>query len=193
MMYELLNTTDDPTNLRQLDRRQPEPSANELCASMFDSVSQTGGHLSSNLGTIKLITALHYVSSTPEGRIVLDVGHQSYPHKALMGRRDQVGPLRQLDSISGLPRHGESPYNTFGTTYLFMSILVALGMALGTKVRGENRAAVVVIGDGTMSAGMASKAMNNAGVYKGLPLVVVLNDNDMSISLSVDAPNYYLA
>ncbi|PLT19703.1 MULTISPECIES: 1-deoxy-D-xylulose-5-phosphate synthase [Ralstonia] len=193
MTYELLNTIDDPADLRRLDRRQLGPLADELRAFVLDSVSQTGGHLSSNLGTVELTIALHYVFNTPEDRIVWDVGHQSYPHKILTGRRDQMSTLRQLDGISGFPRRSESPYDTFGTAHSSTSISAALGMALGAKTNGEQRVAIAVIGDGAMSAGMAFEAMNNAGVYKDLPLVVVLNDNDMSISPPVGALNRYLA
>ncbi len=193
MTYELLNTIDDPADLRRLDRRQLGALASELRAFVLDSVSQTGGHLSSNLGTVELTIALHYVFNTPEDRIVWDVGHQSYPHKILTGRREQMGSLRQLDGISGFPRRSESPYDTFGTAHSSTSISAALGMALGAKTNGEDRVAIAVIGDGAMSAGMAFEAMNNAGVYKDLPLVVVLNDNDMSISPPVGALNRYLA
>lgn len=193
MTYELLNTIDDPADLRRLDRRQLGPLADELRAFVLASVSQTGGHLSSNLGTVELTIALHYVFNTPEDRIVWDVGHQSYPHKILTGRREQMSTLRQLDGISGFPRRSESPYDTFGTAHSSTSISAALGMALGAKTNGEERVAIAVIGDGAMSAGMAFEAMNNAGVYKDLPLVVVLNDNDMSISPPVGALNRYLA
>ncbi|MGL6155466.1 MAG: 1-deoxy-D-xylulose-5-phosphate synthase N-terminal domain-containing protein, partial [Ralstonia mannitolilytica] len=133
MTYELLNTIDDPADLRRLDRRQLGPLADELRAFVLDSVSQTGGHLSSNLGTVELTIALHYVFNTPEDRIVWDVGHQSYPHKILTGRRDQMSTLRQLDGISGFPRRSESPYDTFGTAHSSTSISAALGMALGAK------------------------------------------------------------
>lgn len=193
MTYELLNTIDDPADLRRLDRRQLGPLADQLRAFVLESVSQTGGHLSSNLGTVELTIALHYVFHTPDDRIVWDVGHQSYPHKILTGRRDQMGTLRQLDGISGFPRRSESEYDTFGTAHSSTSISAALGMALGAKTNGENRVAIAVIGDGAMSAGMAFEAMNNAGVYKDVPLVVVLNDNDMSISPPVGALNRYLA
>ena len=193
MTYELLNTIDDPADLRRLDRRQLGPLADELRAFVLDAVSQTGGHLSSNLGTVELTIALHYVFHTPDDRIVWDVGHQSYPHKILTGRREQMPTLRQLDGISGFPRRSESPYDTFGTAHSSTSISAALGMALGAKTNGEDRVAIAVIGDGAMSAGMAFEAMNNAGVYKDVPLVVVLNDNDMSISPPVGALNRYLA
>ncbi|MGD7095279.1 1-deoxy-D-xylulose-5-phosphate synthase [Ralstonia pseudosolanacearum] len=193
MTYELLNTIDAPAELRRLDRRQLGTLADELRAFVLESVAQTGGHLSSNLGTVELTIALHYVFNTPDDRIVWDVGHQSYPHKILTGRREQMATLRQLDGISGFPRRSESPYDTFGTAHSSTSISAALGMALGAKTQGENRVAIAVIGDGAMSAGMAFEAMNNAGVYRNLPLVVVLNDNDMSISPPVGALNRYLA
>ncbi|WP_197387137.1 1-deoxy-D-xylulose-5-phosphate synthase [Ralstonia pseudosolanacearum] len=193
MTYELLNTIDAPAELRRLDRRQLGTLADELRAFVLESVAQTGGHLSSNLGTVELTIALHYVFNTPDDRIVWDVGHQSYPHKILTGRREQMATLRQLDGISGFPRRSESQYDTFGTAHSSTSISAALGMALGAKTQGENRVAIAVIGDGAMSAGMAFEAMNNAGVYRNLPLVVVLNDNDMSISPPVGALNRYFA
>jgi 1-deoxy-D-xylulose-5-phosphate synthase len=190
---ELLNKIDDPADLRRLPRTQLKPLADELRAFLLDSVSQTGGHLSSNLGTVELTIALHYVFNTPEDRIVWDVGHQTYPHKILSGRRDQMGTLRQLNGISGFPRRDESAYDTFGTAHSSTSISAALGMALAAKTKGENRHAIAVIGDGAMTAGMAFEALNNAGVYDDINLLVVLNDNDMSISPPVGALNRYLA
>ncbi|WP_322880458.1 1-deoxy-D-xylulose-5-phosphate synthase [Pandoraea sputorum] len=192
-MYELLNTIDDPADLRRLERRQLAPLAEELRAFVLESVSRTGGHLSSNLGTVELTIALHYVFNTPEDRIVWDVGHQSYPHKILTGRREQMGSLRQLGGISGFPKRDESPYDTFGTAHSSTSISAALGMALGARTKGENRFGIAVIGDGSMTAGMAFEAMNNAGVHEDVPLLVILNDNDMSISPPVGALNRYLA
>ncbi|VVE90314.1 1-deoxy-D-xylulose-5-phosphate synthase [Pandoraea bronchicola] len=192
-MYELLNTIDDPAALRRLERRQLAPLAEELRAFVLESVSRTGGHLSSNLGTVELTIALHYVFNTPEDRIVWDVGHQSYPHKILTGRRDAMGSLRQLGGISGFPKRDESPYDTFGTAHSSTSISAALGMALGARTKGENRFGIAVIGDGAMTAGMAFEAMNNAGVHEDVPLLVILNDNDMSISPPVGALNRYLA
>lgn len=193
MTYALLNTINDPTDLRKLERRQLTALADELRAFVLESVSQTGGHLSSNLGTVELTIALHYVFDTPEDRLVWDVGHQSYPHKILTGRRDRMNTLRQWGGISGFPRRSESEYDTFGTAHSSTSISAALGMALGARTRGEQRVSIAVIGDGAMTAGMAFEAMNNAGVYKDLPLVVVLNDNDMSISPPVGALNRHLA
>ncbi|CCD41296.1 1-deoxy-D-xylulose 5-phosphate synthase [Candidatus Paraburkholderia kirkii UZHbot1] len=192
-MYDLLKTIDDPADLRALDRRQLQPLADELRAYVLDSVSQTGGHLSSNLGTVELTIALHYVFDTPNDRIVWDVGHQTYPHKILTSRRDQMPGLRQLGGISGFPRRSESEYDTFGTAHSSTSISAALGMAIANKLQSDNRYSIAVIGDGAMTAGMAFEAMNNAGVADDLPLLVILNDNDMSISPPVGALHRHLA
>ncbi len=192
-MYDLLKTIDDPADLRALDRRQLQPLADELRAYVLDSVSQTGGHLSSNLGTVELTIALHYVFDTPADRIVWDVGHQTYPHKILTGRRDQMPGLRQLNGISGFPQRGESEYDTFGTAHSSTSISAVLGFAMANKLQGDNRYSIAVIGDGAMTAGMAFEAMNNAGVADDVPLLVILNDNDMSISPPVGALNRHLA
>lgn len=189
----LLETINDPTELRKLSRTQLTQLADELRAYVLESVSQTGGHLSSNLGTVELTIALHAVFNTPEDRIVWDVGHQTYPHKILTGRRDQMHSLRQRDGISGFPRRDESPYDTFGTAHSSTSISAALGMALAAHTKGEDRHAIAVIGDGAMTAGMAFEAMNNAGIHEDVKLLVVLNDNDMSISPPVGALNRYLA
>jgi 1-deoxy-D-xylulose-5-phosphate synthase len=188
-----LKKIDGPADLRKLSRIQLKPLADELRAFVLDSVSKTGGHLSSNLGTVELTIALHYVFNTPEDRIVWDVGHQTYPHKILTGRRDQMKTLRQLNGISGFPRRAESEYDTFGTAHSSTSISAALGMALAAKTKGENRHAIAVIGDGAMTAGMAFEAMNNAGVHSDINMLVILNDNDMSISPPVGALNRYLA
>lgn len=190
---KLLNKIDSPADLRRLSRAQLKPLADELRAFLLDSVSKTGGHLSSNLGTVELTIALHYVFNTPDDRLVWDVGHQTYPHKILTGRRDQMHTLRQLNGISGFPRRSESQYDTFGTAHSSTSISAALGMALAAKTKGENRHSVAVIGDGAMTAGMAFEAMNNAGVHDDINLLVILNDNDMSISPPVGALNRYLA
>ncbi|AYQ42875.1 1-deoxy-D-xylulose-5-phosphate synthase [Burkholderia aenigmatica] len=192
-MYDLLKTIDDPADLRRLDRRQLQPLADELRAFVLDSVSKTGGHLSSNLGTVELTIALHYVFNTPNDRIVWDVGHQTYPHKILTGRRDQMHSLRQQDGISGFPRRSESEYDTFGTAHSSTSISAALGMAIGSQLNGDDRFSIAVIGDGAMTAGMAFEAMNNAGVSEDAKLLVILNDNDMSISPPVGALNRHLA
>ena len=190
--YELLKTINDPADLRKLERRQLAQLADELREFVLQSVSQTGGHLSSNLGTVELTIALHYVFDTPYDRIVWDVGHQTYPHKILTGRREAMSRLRMLGGISGFPRRGESPYDTFGTAHSSTSISAALGMAQAAKLAGEPRHCIAVIGDGAMSAGMAFEALNNAGVME-TDLLVILNDNDMSISPAVGALNRYLA
>jgi 1-deoxy-D-xylulose-5-phosphate synthase len=189
----LLQTIHDPSDLRKLDREQLQRVAAELRAFLLDSVSRTGGHLSSNLGTVELTVALHYVFQTPEDRIVWDVGHQTYAHKILTGRREAMGGLRQIDGISGFPKRSESPYDAFGTAHSSTSISAALGMAVAARDRGEQRHSIAVIGDGAMSAGMAFEALNNAGVADNVRLLVVLNDNDMSISPAVGALNRYLA
>jgi 1-deoxy-D-xylulose-5-phosphate synthase len=191
-MFELLKGIDDPAQLRALDRRQLGQLADELRAYVLESVSKTGGHLSSNLGTVELTIALHYVYDTPEDRIVWDVGHQTYPHKILTGRRELMSKLRMLDGISGFPRRAESKYDTFGTAHSSTSISAALGMAVGARAKGEKRKCIAVIGDGAMSAGMAYEAMNNAGRMDA-DLLVVLNDNEMSISPPVGALTNYLA
>ncbi|WP_413457724.1 1-deoxy-D-xylulose-5-phosphate synthase [Herbaspirillum huttiense] len=189
----LLNTINDPADLRRLSRHQLKPLAEELRGFLLDSVSKTGGHLSSNLGTVELTIALHYVFNTPQDRIVWDVGHQTYPHKILTGRRERMGTLRQQEGISGFPRRIESEYDTFGTAHSSTSISAALGMALAAKTQGSDRHAIAVIGDGAMTAGMAFEALNNAGVHEDINLLVILNDNDMSISPPVGALNRYLA
>ena len=191
-MYELLKTINDPADLRKLDRKALGQLADELRAYVLDSVSKTGGHLSSNLGTVELSVALHYVFNTPEDRIVWDVGHQTYPHKILTGRRERMATLRQTDGLSGFPKRDESIYDSFGTAHSSTSISAALGMAAAAKLKGEKRHAIAVIGDGAMSAGMAFEAMNNAGTME-VDLLVVLNDNEMSISPPVGALTNYLA
>ena len=166
--------------------------ADELRQFLLESVSQTGGHLSSNLGTVELTIALHYVFDTPHDRIVWDVGHQTYGHKVLTGRREGMKKLRMWEGISGFPRREESEYDTFGTAHSSTSISAALGMAVASKLKGEKRRAVAVIGDGAMTAGMAFEALNNAGDMD-VDLLVILNDNEMSISPPVGALNKYLA
>jgi len=189
-VYPLLEKIDGPADLRLLDRAQLRDLARELRAFLIGSVAQTGGHLSSNLGTVELAIALHYVFETPEDRIVWDVGHQTYAHKILTGRRDAMARLRQWGGPSGFPRRSESEYDTFGTAHSSTSISAALGMAAAAKLKGEPRHVVAVIGDGAMSAGMAFEALNNA---QGANLLVILNDNEMSISEPVGALNNYLA
>jgi 1-deoxy-D-xylulose-5-phosphate synthase len=191
-MSQLLRSIETPADLRRLPRHQLKQVADELRDHVLHSVAQTGGHLSSNLGTVELTIALHRVFNTPHDRLVWDVGHQTYPHKILTGRRDRMGGLRQFGGISGFPRRDESEFDTFGTAHSSTSISAALGMALASHIQGEKRTAVAIIGDGAMTAGMAFEALNNAGVSEGR-LLVVLNDNDMSISPPVGALNRYLA
>ena len=192
-MTNLLQTIDLPSQLRELTRPQLNQLASELREFVIDSVSQTGGHLSSNLGTVELAVALHYVFNTPKDSVIWDVGHQSYPHKILTGRRDQMATLRQYGGISGFPKRSESPFDTFGTAHSSTSISAATGMAHATRLRKEERVAIAVIGDSAMTGGMAFEAMNHAGICRDLPLIVILNDNDMSISPAVGALNRYLA
>ena len=192
----LLDHIDTPADLRRLSRAQLKTLASELRQCVVDTVSQTGGHFGSNLGTVELTVALHFVFDTPHDRIVWDVGHQTYPHKILTGRRKRMHTLRQLGGIGGFPRRDESEYDAFGTAHSSTSISAALGMAMAAKLKGETRKAVAVIGDGAMTAGMAFEALNNAGVaHEGsqADVLVVLNDNDMSISPPVGALNKYLA
>ncbi len=191
-MHALLESINSPADLRRLKRAELPLLAEELRSYLLESVSRTGGHLSSNLGTVELTVALHYVFNTPQDRLVWDVGHQTYPHKILTGRRERMPTLRQFGGLSGFPRRDESEYDTFGTAHSSTSISAALGMALAAKQKGEDRRAVAIIGDGAMSAGMAFEALNNAGVAD-CNLLVVLNDNDMSISPPVGALNRYLA
>jgi 1-deoxy-D-xylulose-5-phosphate synthase len=192
-MTALLATIASPADLRALAPQQLPLLADELRAFVVDSVAKTGGHLSSNLGTVELTIALHYAFETPEDRIVWDVGHQTYPHKILTGRRQAMDTLRQFGGISGFPRRSESEYDTFGTAHSSTSISAALGMAVAARQRGESRHSIAVIGDSAMTGGMAFEALNNAGVIDDIRLLVVLNDNDMSISPAVGALNRYLA
>ena len=191
-MHALLESIHSPADVRRLARADLPELAQQLRAYLLESVARTGGHLSSNLGTVELTVALHYVFNTPHDRLVWDVGHQTYPHKILTGRRERMSSLRQLGGLSGFPRREESEYDTFGTAHSSTSISAALGMALAAKQKGEERRAVAIIGDGAMSAGMAFEALNNAGVAD-CNVLVVLNDNDMSISPPVGALNRYLA
>ncbi len=197
-MSSVLNTIHSPADLRRLTRGQLPAVADELRQFVLKTVaqSQTGGHLGSNLGTVELTVALHYVFNTPHDRIVWDVGHQTYPHKVLTGRRERMNTLRQLGGVGGFPRRDESEYDAFGTAHSSTSISAALGMAMAAQLKGEQRHAVAVIGDGAMTAGMAFEALNNGGYgHDGhaVNMLVVLNDNDMSISPPVGALNRYLA
>jgi len=191
MNRKLLGTIDEPADLRRLAPDQLRALADELRGFLLESIGRTGGHLSSNLGTVELSIALHYVFDTPHDRIVWDVGHQAYTHKILTGRREAMAALRQLRGVSGFPRREESPYDTFGTAHASTSISAALGMAVGTRKAGKQRRVIAVIGDGALSAGLAFEAMNNAA-EAGVDLLVVLNDNGMSISPAVGALHRHL-
>ncbi len=194
--FPLLERIQLPADLRRLGRADLPAVAAQLREFVLQTVSQTGGHLGSNLGTVELTVALHYVFNTPHDRLVWDVGHQTYPHKVLTGRRERMHTLRQFGGVAGFPKRDESEYDAFGTAHSSTSISAALGMALAAQLKGEERKAVAIIGDGAMSAGMAFEALNNAGVsHAGInaDLLVILNDNDMSISPPVGALNKYLA
>lgn len=191
-MSSLLQTINSPADLRHLERDQLQTLADELREFLISSVSKTGGHLASNLGVVELTIALHYIFNTPDDRLVWDVGHQTYPHKILTGRREEMQNLRKKNGIAGFPRISESEYDTFGTGHSSTSISAALGMAVAAKQAGSGRHSVAIIGDGAMTAGMAFEALNNAGETNA-NLLVILNDNDMSISKNVGALNNYLA
>jgi 1-deoxy-D-xylulose-5-phosphate synthase len=193
MSTELLDSIKSPADLKPLDRRALTRLADELRSFLLQSVSRTGGHLSSNLGTVELTVALHYVYDTPHDRIIWDVGHQSYPHKILTGRKEGMAHLRQFGGMSGFPKRSESEYDSFGTAHSSTSISAALGMAVASRNAGVSRQHIAVIGDGALTAGMVFEAMNNAGVTPDINLLVILNDNDMSISPPVGAMNRYLA
>ncbi len=189
----LLETIHSPIDLRKLSRAQLTLLAGELRDFLLHSVSRTGGHLSSNLGTVELSIALHHVFNTPDDRLIWDVGHQTYPHKILTGRREQMATLRQFGGMSGFPKRDESEYDAFGTAHSSTSISAALGMALAARHNKDPRHAIAVIGDGAITGGMAFEALNNAGVYDDINFLVVLNDNDMSISRPVGALNRYFS
>lgn len=191
-MYSLLNTINSPSDLKRLDKQQLPLLARQLREFLVDSVSKTGGHLSSNLGTIELTIALHYLYNTPEDKLVWDVGHQTYAHKILTGRREAMSSLRMAGGIAGFPKREESPYDAFGVGHSSTSISAALGMAVAAKLDGSDRYSVAIIGDGALTGGMAFEALNSAGAMD-TNLLVILNDNDMSISRPVGALNNYLA
>ena len=191
-MTTLLSLINSPDDLRQLDKDQLPQVANEIRALIVDSVQQTGGHISSNLGVVELTLALHYVFNTPEDRFVWDVGHQSYAHKIITGRRDQMHTMRQAGGLSGFPKRSESPYDTFGVGHSSTSISAALGMAIAAQASGNARHNVAIIGDGALTAGQAYEALAHAGDLSA-NLLVILNDNEMSISKNVGGMSNYLA
>lgn len=188
----LLDTVNIPSDLRKLAPSDLRQFADELRAEMIDAVSQTGGHLGAGLGVVELTTAIHYVFNTPDDKLIWDVGHQCYPHKIITGRRDRIRTIRQAGGLSGFTKRAESQYDPFGAAHSSTSISAGLGMAVASKLSGADRRAIAVIGDGAMSAGMAYEAMNNAA-QAGNRLVVILNDNDMSIAPPVGGLSAYLA
>ena len=189
--YPLLSQVQKPDDLNDHSTEQLVELATELRTYLVNSVAQTGGHLGASLGTVELTVALHHVFNTPYDRLIWDVGHQTYPHKILTGRRDRMNTMRKHGGLAGFPKRSESEYDTFGVGHSSTSISAALGMALAAKLKGEERKVVAVIGDGAMTAGMAFEALNNGGDQKA-NLLVILNDNDMSISPNVGALNKYL-
>ncbi len=193
LFEDVLSSVNYPEDIKYLSNANLLLLAQQLREFILNSVSKTGGHLSSNLGTIEITIAIHHIFNTPYDRLIWDVGHQSYPHKILTGRKSLMHTLRKMNGISGFPKRSESEFDAFGTAHSSTSISAALGMAKASQIKQEQRIAIAVIGDGAMSAGMAFEAMNNAGIDKGLPLLVILNDNDMSISPAVGALNKYLA
>jgi 1-deoxy-D-xylulose-5-phosphate synthase len=190
--FTLLESIDDPADLRQLDGDQLVQLCDELRSFLIHSISRTGGHLAAGLGVVELTVALHAVFQTPEDRIVWDVGHQAYPHKILTGRRSMMSRLRIKDGLSGFPNREESAYDTFGTGHSSTSISAALGMAIASRQAQDDRHAIAVIGDGALTGGMSFEALNHAGSIKDIDLLVILNDNDMSISHPVGAVSTYL-
>lgn len=190
--YPHLAHINEPADLRALPERELATVADELRAFLIDTLSRSGGHFAANLGTVELAVALHYIFDTPHDRLVWDVGHQAYPHKVLTGRRDALHTIRQRDGLAPFPKRGESEYDTFGVGHSSTSIGAALGMALAAAQQEQDRNVVAIIGDGAMTAGMAFEALNHAGSLDA-NLLVVLNDNDMSISENVGAMSNYLA
>lgn len=188
----LLPNIDNPSQMKELSIAELTQLADELREFIIQSVSKTGGHLSSGLGTVELTVALHHVFNTPDDRLVWDVGHQSYPHKILTGRRDQMSTIRTKGGLSGFPNREESPYDTFGVGHSSTSISAALGMAIAAKQQNSERRVAAIIGDGALTAGMAFEALNHAGDLDA-NLLVILNDNDMSISQNVGGMSNYLA
>jgi 1-deoxy-D-xylulose-5-phosphate synthase len=190
--FSLLESIHSPADMRKLDYAELNQVAVELREFLIHTLSKTGGHLAAGLGVVELTVALHYVFNTPHDRLVWDVGHQAYPHKILTGRRELMHTLRQKDGVSGFPRRSESEFDTFGTGHSSTSISAAVGMAIAAKHEGENRKCIAVIGDGALSGGMSFEALNHAGSIRDMDLIVILNDNDMSISPPVGAVSHYL-
>ncbi|MFW2374262.1 MAG: 1-deoxy-D-xylulose-5-phosphate synthase N-terminal domain-containing protein, partial [Gammaproteobacteria bacterium] len=188
----LLETIDSPDDLRALSESQLPQLADELRHYLIQSVANTGGHLSAGLGTVELTLALHYVYNTPQDKLVWDVGHQTYPHKIITGRRQQMNTMRKYHGLSGFPKRDESPYDTFGVGHSSTSISAALGMSIAAGLQGREQKTVAIIGDGAMTAGMAFEALNHAGDTDA-DMLVILNDNEMSISPNVGGLSKHLA
>ena len=191
-MGRLINQINFPADLRKLNKGQLKQVSDELRDELIDVVSETGGHLGAGLGVVELTVALHYVFDTPKDKLVWDVSHQCYPHKIITGRKDKIKTLRKGGGLSGFTKRTESEYDPFGAAHSSTSISSTLGMAVAKKLSNNNNNVIAVIGDGAMSAGMAYEAMNNAGALKSR-LIVILNDNDMSIARPVGAMSKYLA
>ena len=191
-MSRLLDNINFPADLRKLNRNQLKQTSKELREELISVVSGTGGHLGAGLGVVELTVAIHYVFNTPKDKLVWDVGHQCYPHKIITGRKETIRTLRKGGGLSGFTKRAESEYDPFGAAHSSTSISSTLGMAIANKLSNNNNNVVAVIGDGAMSAGMAYEAMNNAGALKS-KLIVILNDNDMSIAKPVGAMSKYLA
>src|SRR6202161_4918820 len=189
--FPLLSKIESPADLRGLSRADLAAVADELRRYLIHTVSRMGGHFAAALGTVELTVALHYVFNTPYDRLVWDVGHQAYPHKVLTGRRDLLHTIKQDGGLAPFPSRGESEYDTFGVGHSSTSISAALGMAVASAKRGEDRRAVAIIGDGALTAGMAFEALNHAGSLS-TDLLIILNDNDMSISENVGSLSNYL-
>ena len=190
--YKFLKDINFPSDLRKLSENDLQEVSNEVRKEMIDAVSETGGHLGAGLGVVELTVALHYVFDTPNDRLIWDVGHQTYPHKILTGRKSKIKTLRQGNGLSGFTKRSESEYDPFGAAHSSTSISSALGMAEANKLSNKLNNIIAVIGDGAISAGMAYEAMNNAGASK-TKMIVILNDNDMSIAKPVGAMRTYLA
>ena len=191
-MTKLIRQINFPADLRKFNKSQLKQISDELREELIDVVSETGGHLGAGLGVVELTVALHYVFDTPKDKIIWDVGHQSYPHKILTGRKDRIRSIRQGKGLSGFTKRSESEYDPFGAAHSSTSISSALGIAVANKLSNKSDNVIAVIGDGAMSAGMAYEAMNNAGASK-TKMIVILNDNDMSIARPVGAMSTYLA
>ena len=190
--YKYLNNINFPSDLRKLKKDELKYVAKELREELIDAVSETGGHLGAGLGVVELTVALHYIFDTPNDKLIWDVGHQAYPHKILTGRKDKIRTLRQGNGLSGFTKRSESEYDPFGAAHSSTSISSGLGIAIANKLSNKSSNVISVIGDGAISAGMAYEAMNNAGASK-TKIIVILNDNDMSIAKPVGAMRSYLA